>query len=690
MTSPAHYHQAHTHHSQHRNQPENAQSGASSLAHVNPNSNPSTPTTHGALLNGHGGPVLSDAKQRARTVMAAAVIQPDPVRGLESSPANGFGSQGRKRSRSGSQLDTDRTPHNAVQNGTVVQVDDENEKTLYRYVDRDMLHAAALNDQIERSRDLFRRKEQERHFYATDGAQIRRDHPGAVFGYGYNGYGNGRTDQRTQLQYPMHRKRAGNRRTPELRMPRALIRQQAECHEELVPMRLDIELDKLRLRDTFTWNLNDRHIPLQQFADLLVEDLKLPLETSQSLSRQVYQELLEQINDHYPPIWPTGEAAEPLLPYWAHKNDDMRITVQLNITVGHITLLDQFEWDINDPNNSPEDFAQQMAHDLSLSGEFTTAIAHSIREQMQLYIKGLYLTNYEFDGRPIEDPDLRDNLMPSPPSSVFRAVQSLKDWSPFLFEINEGDLEKNDLAMLREQRAQKRQLNRRGGPALPDLRQRPRTIRSLIMSTVIPGAAEMMEATGIIKPPRVRSNRGRRRVTIDDGGSESDEDLEDSGSDSEPVAGTARTRGMRGAASAATVAMRHSYRSTTPDVLLATSDTRPVVVDPSRESHIVVLKLDPIKFKQWLARRRFGRTGAPPLSGFPTSIIARPLPAPAPSGPTKQALAPDPSDGETLPNDDTVMAEDKPIPAYQYDELGRVQVSATPRSEDDKVRFPKR
>jgi SWI/SNF-related matrix-associated actin-dependent regulator of chromatin subfamily B protein 1 len=42
-------------------------------------------------------------------------------------------------------------------------------------------------------------------------------------------------------------------------------------------------------------------------------------------------------------------------------------------------LDDQFEWDILDENNSPERFADVYVNELGLSGEFKTAIVHSLR-----------------------------------------------------------------------------------------------------------------------------------------------------------------------------------------------------------------------------------------------------------------------------------------------------------------------
>lgn len=662
--------------------------------------------------NTSGPDAIREGKQKAKETMAAAGFSSEAVSGQDStsngtSQANGAPQLSRKRSRDGTQLPLSQAGSSSGASAEATKT--HNEALLDRYVQRDLMRGAIWNDHDARQRQFLKAKEQEKDYMMNEMRAVRARAPSAVFGLGYMGYGNGTTDGPTKIYYNQQVPPKTRRSRP-LRVPRKDNAQQAEQHEELVPIRLDIELDKLRLRDTFTWNLHEKLISQDMFAEYLLEDLKIPHEALPEVSRQVRTEMHDQIHNFYPHIIVEDGPLEVNKPYHEHKDDEMRILIKLNITIGRITLLDQFEWDINNPLNSPEEFARSMAWENALSGEFTTAIAHSIREQSQLYTKSLYLTNHPFDGRPVEDPDVRDNLLPGPLYSAFRPHQAQKDWAPLMFEMSEAEFERTETSMMREHRAQKRQLNRRGGPALPDLKDRQRTVRSLIVHSVIPGAVESLEMTGI--PKTRRSGRAGRRPGARADGDVDSEDLDSDASDADSPAPsvvntgtTARTRGMRGAASAAQAAMRATLgRSVTPDPQTLTpaeprtaprrSHLREGSVVQDDESLIVKLKIGKARLKSWWDEYRARKRASEyPLSGYATLPPA--LVATTPVKGTAAAAArgtPQPNGHARAPSRSQSAAASAASASVQYDPLGRVSTDHWPEADEAPVRntlFPK-
>lgn len=324
----------------------------------------------------------------------------------------------------------------------------------------------------------------------------------SIWGEGYQGYGNGITNTSTKLILPERDysdKQINDRVLNNLKKP-----------SNLVPIRLEFEQerDRFKLRDTFLWDLNEENITIDAFARQLVDDYKF---IPKAYYETIYLSIKEQVADYQSK--PTKTMGE------------LRIPIKVEITINNTQLNDQFEWDIlNFSENDPEDFASTMCEELNLPGEFTTAIAHTIREQTQLYHKALSLVGYNFDGSPIQEEEIRSHLLPALRLvsqdytvvddffSILRNPATVGDFTPSLIKLTQLEVERLDKEIERESRRKRRHnLNEqeastttsrgtsrrtalhagRGGPTLPDLSDLPKTFRTPAPSSVLPGAVDL-------------------------------------------------------------------------------------------------------------------------------------------------------------------------------------------------------
>ncbi|GAA5904355.1 hypothetical protein JCM6882_003204 [Rhodosporidiobolus microsporus] len=312
-----------------------------------------------------------------------------------------------------------------------------------------------------------------------------------------------------------------------LRVPVALSKSQlraaASAPEHLIPIRLDLEHDVYKLRDTFTWNLKETNITPELFAQHLLADLRLPqhpflkemiasikkqiaeaqpsacynafvdpaVDESKEESRQWFEERArkrrrlgkekaqgefgvtdEELMGEGDEPMPLAELGLPL-----GSNDELRVLIKLDITLDTIQLVDRFEWDITNPSNSPEEFAETFATELGLTGEFATAIAHAIREQVDIYTRSLFLLNYSKGGF-IGDEELRREFLPIlSPAETFR-TDNADAFTPLLNQLTRDEVDRQEKEHDRENRRKRRQTKGRG-IVLPD-REPVRTVRTLV------------------------------------------------------------------------------------------------------------------------------------------------------------------------------------------------------------------
>ncbi|KAH7469173.1 Chromatin structure-remodeling complex protein BSH [Phytophthora ramorum] len=193
----------------------------------------------------------------------------------------------------------------------------------------------------------------------------------------------------------------------------------------LIPIRLDLDIEGYRYIDSFSWNLYEKDFTYDTFAAALIRDLDLPECFYKRIAKSI-QEQVEKARRSLP--WHEAVTKESLHPIF--------INLRLNDTI----YIDRFEWDLNNPNNSPEQFAQVVCEDLGLSGEFEAQVALSIREQLRDY------------SRLIRE-GLKDRVTRLPPvTAAFRDRLDTEAWGPSVKYILADDipqLEREDFKRMR-------------------------------------------------------------------------------------------------------------------------------------------------------------------------------------------------------------------------------------------------
>ncbi|RCH91486.1 SWI/SNF chromatin-remodeling complex subunit, partial [Rhizopus stolonifer] len=365
---------------------------------------------------------------------------------------------------------------------------DAQKKTLHNYLDREVQYQKTFDTQQRRHLELAQEKKQEISLYNNLRHLRQQNKSELIFGKGYSHGLKGHNG----ILYPKDKKRKLHQTT---RFSYEACLAEANNEEILAPIRLDIEHDGYKVRDTFTWNMNGKtklSVTTDQFAEITCEDLRLPTSTfapliSASIKEQIedfvsststmvtendnleaavsFKDLLKNKEEDKSALeYQTNEKSKDLI----NKNPELRTVIRLNILVGNRMLNDQFEWDVSCPKNSPETFAEAMSTDLGLCGEFKTAIAHSIREQVHVYLKSLLLTGYEFGDEFVKNDDLKQSFLPTV-NSVIRDIQSMEHFTPTLLEMTDTDISKIEKIRTRESRQRKRGVrNRKGVTVLPN------------------------------------------------------------------------------------------------------------------------------------------------------------------------------------------------------------------------------
>lgn len=142
-----------------------------------------------------------------------------------------------------------------------------------------------------------------------------------------------------------------------------------------------------------------------------------------------------------------------------------------------------------------------------------TAIAHSIREQVQTYQKSLFLVGHPSDGSAVQDEDLRSAFLPSL-NSATRPADQVPSFTPLLNYLSDGEIERNEKERDKDMnRRRKRNTRGRRGIALPD-REPIRTYRTPAIGFPELDAATLALAAAASAPMSRRAAAAAASVTI--------------------------------------------------------------------------------------------------------------------------------------------------------------------------------
>jgi hypothetical protein len=223
----------------------------------------------------------------------------------------------------------------------------------------------------------------------------------------------------------------------------------AKLPVDLVPIRLDVDMDGYKLRDTLMWNLNEETLSMEEFAEITCRDFDLP----PTIGQAVIKSMKEQLQEH-------REAATMLRNaggLTALKG--VRVRVKLDVTVGLLQLIDQLEWDLGTSLVTPSTFSEQYVRELGLPREFVVVIANDILEQIAHIRRALLLVGFtkDADGTiKANDVDLQSLILP-PVGNVRRDPMSLNEFTPLITELEAMEVEKIELGRDREARRKRRQ-----------------------------------------------------------------------------------------------------------------------------------------------------------------------------------------------------------------------------------------
>ncbi|KAJ5907948.1 hypothetical protein N7495_000630 [Penicillium taxi] len=260
-----------------------------------------------------------------------------------------------------------------------------------------------------------------------------------------------------------------------------------------------------RIKDTFLWNLHEAVATPEEFAIGFVRDLDLPnpQATTMTIGNQIRQQLEEYAGvalhplfqsspstiDHgvIPQLEPSRDTsmtpavtnvatpdsqviAPPVVAVTKealvndsllNPDDAYRCVINLNINCQDKLYTDKFEWSLLHPPGMAEEFAKVTCADLSLGGDWVSAIAHGIYEAVLNLKKEVCKSGGIVSGINGYGTEI-DNLAANGAEAGWRYdPETLADeWDPKVETLTKEEIERREIAHEREIRRLRRDVAR--------------------------------------------------------------------------------------------------------------------------------------------------------------------------------------------------------------------------------------
>lgn len=233
--------------------------------------------------------------------------------------------------------------------------------------------------------------------------------------------------------------------------PDHILERAAQTAENLIPIRLDLDLGGHKLKDAFLWNLNEELVTPTEFAVNLCQDLGLANSHVDEIARDVRKQLEE-----YAPVANTTFA-----PPGKGGPAELNVIVELEVHLARHLLTDKFEWNVLELGGV-EDFARTTCEDLGLFGEFVNSLSCAIREQL-IRLKKELGDQAQAGKADIWRQAVDNDAAYDEPAGIRVCPETLGlEWVPSIDVMTREDIERRDGERDRELRRLRREASRFG------------------------------------------------------------------------------------------------------------------------------------------------------------------------------------------------------------------------------------